>query len=60
MSKLQKPGEKPDRAGEYIERGPRSGAVSKPRQVTIESKDEKLPPTTVKNRKLERIGSDKK
>ena len=35
MSKLQKPGEKPDQSGEYIERGPRGGGVSKPRQVTI-------------------------
>lgn len=35
MSKLQKPGEKPDRSGEYIERGPRGGEVSKPRQVQL-------------------------
>lgn len=45
MSKLQKPGEKPDWSGEYIERGPRGGEVSKPRQVTIEPGDDKLPPT---------------
>ena len=43
MSRLQKPGEKPDRSGEYIERGPRGGEVSKPRQVTIEPGDDKLP-----------------
>ena len=48
MSKLQKPGEKPDRSGEYIERGPRGGEVSKPRQVTIEPGDDKLPPTAEK------------
>ena len=45
MPKLQKPGEKPSGAGEYLERGPRGGAVPKPRQVTIEPKDGKLPPT---------------
>ena len=60
MGKLQKPGEKPNRSGEYIERGPRGGAVSKPRQVTIEPGDEKLPPTGEKNRKWERIGPEKK
>ena len=60
MGKLQKPGEKPNRSGEYIERGPRGGAVSRPRQVTIEPGDEKLPPTGEKNRKWERIGPEKK
>ena len=60
MSRLQKPGEKPDRSGENIERGPRGGEVSKPRQVTIEPGDDKLPPTAEKNRKWERIGPEKK
>ena len=50
----------PDRSGEYIERGPRGGEVSKPRQVTIEPGDDKLPPTAEKNRKWERIGPEKK
>lgn len=45
MTDLQKPGEKPDRPGEYQERGPRGGAIPKPREVTIEPKDPKLPPT---------------
>jgi len=54
MAKLQKPGEKPSRAGEYIERGPRGGEVPNPREVTIEPGDNKLPPTQQKNRKWER------
>lgn len=45
MSNLQKPGEKPNGSGEYIERGPRGGKVPNARQVTIEPKDGKLPPT---------------
>ncbi len=60
MSKLQKPGEKPKRPGEYIERGPRGGKISKPRQVTIEPGDGKLPPTKEADRKWERIGKPKK
>lgn len=58
MGNLQKPGEKPARSGEYIERGPRGG--NKPRQVTIEKGDNKLPPTAEKNRTWKRIGPDKK
>jgi hypothetical protein len=54
MGKLQKPGEKPVRPGEYIERGPRGGEIPSPRQVTIEPRDNKLPPTQEKNRKWER------
>lgn len=42
---LQKPGETPNRPGEYKERGPRGGEVPNPRQVTIEPRDPKLPPT---------------
>jgi len=51
MGKLQKPGEKPTRPGEHIERGPMGGAIPKPRQVTIEPGDEKLPPTQEKKSK---------
>jgi len=56
MAKLQKPGERPMRPGEYIERGPLGGEVNKPRQVTSEPTDDKLPPTQEKGRKWERIG----
>lgn len=59
MGKLQKPGEKPNKSGEYVERGPRGGKVRKPRQVTIEPGDEKLPPTQEPNRKWERVGKPK-
>ncbi|MFT6046673.1 MAG: hypothetical protein ACI9WC_002380 [Arenicella sp.] len=59
MSNLQKPGEKPTRSGEYVERGPRGGSVSKARQVTIEPRDDKLPPTQEKGRKWERVGPPK-
>ena len=45
MATTQKPGEKPSRAGEYQERGPRGGRIRNPRQVTIERGDKKLPPT---------------
>ena len=38
MPKLQKPGENPERPGEYVERGSRGGTVPKQRQVTIESR----------------------
>jgi hypothetical protein len=60
MPKMQKPGEKPDRPGEYIERGPRGGEVSDARQVTIEPGDNKLPPTQENNRKWVRIGPPEK
>jgi len=56
MSDLQKPGQKPDRPGEYIERGKRGGQVNDPRQVTIEPTDDKLPPTQEPNRNWEWIG----
>ena len=42
---LQKPGEKPNRPGEYIETGPLGGAIPNPRQITIEPGDNRLPPT---------------
>lgn len=59
MAKLQKPGEKPDRPGEYLERGPRGGEIPKARQVTIEPGDEKLPPTQDENHTWERVGPPK-
>lgn len=60
MAATQKPGENPKRSGEYIERGPRGGQVPNPRQVTIEPRDDKLPPTQKPNRRWERIGPPKK
>ena len=55
MSKpLHKPGEDNQRPGEYVERGPRGGAVPNARQVTIGQGD-RLPPTQEKNRKWERL-----
>lgn len=56
----QKPGEAPDRSGEYIERGPRGGEVADPRQVTIEPGDPKLPPTQEPGHTWERIGPPRK
>ncbi|MFT5716325.1 MAG: hypothetical protein ACI9T7_000500 [Oleiphilaceae bacterium] len=50
MNAKQKPGEKPNSPGEYIERGPRGGVVSGARQITIELYDTKLPPTQEPNR----------
>lgn len=55
----QRPGEKPARPGEYIERGPRGGGVPDARQVTIEPGDERLPPTQEPGRTWERIGPPK-
>ena len=59
MGKLQNPGENPARPGEYLERGPQGGKVSKARQATIEPGDKPLPPTQKKGRKWERIGPPK-
>ena len=59
MPKLQKPGENPERPGEYVERGSRGGTVPKQRQVTIESSDKPLPPTQEPNRTWERTGPPK-
>jgi hypothetical protein len=56
---LQKPGEQPARPGEYLERGPRGGEVSNPRQVTIEPGDKPLPPTQQPGRTWERVGPPK-
>lgn len=55
MAKLQKPGERPKKSGEYIERGPMGGEVPDARQVTMEPGDNPLPPTQKKNRKWEKI-----
>jgi YjzC-like protein len=60
MANTQKPGETPNRPGEYIERGPRGGIVDNPRQVTIEKGDPKLPPTQEPGRKWERISPPRK
>ena len=58
-SPLQKPGEIPERPGEYIERGKRGGRVPDPREVTIEPGDKPLPPTQEPGREWERIGPPK-
>ena len=55
MSSNQKPGETPNRPGEYVEVGPRGGKIPDRRQVTIETGDNKLPPTQEKGRKWKRI-----
>jgi hypothetical protein len=46
-------------AGEYFERGPLGGTVPKPRQVTIEPGDPKLPPTQAPGHTWERTGPPK-
>lgn len=56
----QKPGEIPNRPGEYIERGPRGGEVPNPRKVTIEPRDRPLPPTQEPGHRWERVGPPKK
>ena len=58
--KIQKPGEKPTRPGEYVERGSYAGKVPKARQVTIEPGDNPLPPTQKPGHKWERKGPPKK
>ena len=59
MAPLQKPGENPNKPGEYIERGPRGGEIPKPRTVTIEPGDKPLPPKQKPDRTLERISPPK-
>ena len=59
-AELQKPGEVPQMPAEYIERGPRGGKVPKPRQVTIEPGDSKLPPTQQPGRTWEPISPPKR
>ena len=56
MASRQKPGETPSRPGEYVERGPRGGAVPDARQVTIEPGDPTLPPTSEAGNTWERVG----
>ncbi|MCY4246044.1 MAG: YjzC family protein [Chloroflexi bacterium] len=56
MAKRQRPGNKPNKPGEYIERGPRGGKVPNPRIVTIEPGDSPLPPTQKPGRTWERTG----
>ena len=56
MTQRQKPGETPNRPGEYEEKGPRGGDVPNPRKVTIEEGDTKLPPTQEPDRTWERKG----
>lgn len=56
MAPLQKPGQTPERSGEFLERGPRGGAVPDARQVTIEPRDERLPPTQEPGRTWQWVG----
>ncbi|MCD4686148.1 MAG: YjzC family protein [Anaerolineae bacterium] len=56
----QKPGEIPQKPGEYEEVGPRGGKIKNPRRVTIEPGDRPLPPTRKPGRKWERTGPPKK
>lgn len=56
MPARQRPGEKPARPGEYVERGPRGGKVPNERTVTIERGDPKMPPTQKPGRTWEREG----
>ena len=60
MAKTQKPGEKPAKPAEYIERGPQGGKVPGARQVTIEPGDDRLPPTQKPGRVWEPIGPPRK
>ena len=53
MPKLNKPGTDNRPAGTYIERGPRGGNVSNPREVHID-KGDRLPPTQEKGRTWEK------
>ena len=59
MGSRQKPGETPDRPGEYVESGPRGGQVPNPRKVTMEKGDKPLPPTSEKGRSWKRTGPPK-
>ena len=55
----QKLGENPDQSGGYVERGPRGGAVPRPREVMIDPDDPKLPPTQEPGRTWEHTGAPK-
>ena len=54
MTDLFKPGEDNHRPGEYLEVGPRGGAVDDPRQVTIGTGD-RLPATQETGHKWKRL-----
>jgi hypothetical protein len=56
----QRPGEVPQRPAEYQERGPLGGHIPKPREVTIQPGDPKLPPTQKPNRTWVPIGPPKR
>ena len=60
MGVKHKPGETPSNSGEYRERGPRGGKVPHAKQVTIESGDKPMPPTSEKKHIWERIGPPNK
>ena len=51
---LHKPGEDNQRPGEYLEVGPRGGALNNPRQVTIGVGD-RLPPTSESGHRWTRL-----
>ena len=59
MADRQRPGETPNRPGEYEERGLRGGKVTNPRIVTIETGDKPLPPTQAPDRTWVRVGPPK-
>ena len=59
MAKTQKPGENPERPGEYEEGGPRGGRVPDAREVTMEPGDKPLPPTQEPGRTWQRKGPPK-
>ena len=59
MAESQKPGEVPQKPGEYEERGPRGGRLPDVRTVTIEPGDRKLPPTQKPGHTWVRVGPPK-
>lgn len=59
-SSAAKPGQNAARSGEYVERGPRGGEVSTPRQVTIEARNNPLPATQKPGRAWENLSVVKK
>lgn len=56
MSDRQKPGQIPQRPGEYVERGPQGVQISDPRQVTMEAGDTPLPATSEPGNTWEWVG----
>jgi hypothetical protein len=60
VAPLQKPGEKPQRPGEYREVGPMGGKVpGRPNEVTMEPGDKPMPPTREPGRKWKWTGPPK-